>query len=130
FSPGSTNAPSGLPLICHLADVLSVAVAEHGVVELTEPDLPGCSSVDDSSVVSPEGVRSLPTGVVTFLLSDVEGSTHLWEGDEDEMGAAIARHYELLDAAIVLHGGVRPVEQGEGDSVVGAFVRPVDALSA
>jgi len=48
----------------------------------------------------------LPSGVVTFLLSDVEGSTRLWEGDQDTMGAAIARHYELLDAAITLHGGV------------------------
>ena len=71
----------------------------------------------------------LPSGVVTFFLSDVEGSTRLWEGDEDTMGAAIARHYELLDAAITLHGGVRPVEQGEGDSVVGAFTRPSDAVA-
>ena len=73
---------------------------------------------------------SLPTGVVTFLLSDVEGSTRLWEGDEALMRAAIARHYDLLDAAIALHGGVRPIEQGEGDSVVGAFIRPSDAVAA
>ena len=73
---------------------------------------------------------SLPTGVVTFLLSDVEGSTRLWEGDEEVMRAAIARHYELLDSAIALHGGVRPIEQGEGDSVVGAFARPSDAVAA
>ncbi|WP_287355601.1 AAA family ATPase, partial [Mesorhizobium sp.] len=46
------------------------------------------------------------------------------------MGAAIARHYELLDAAITLHGGVRPVEQGEGDSVVGVFAQPSDAIAA
>ncbi len=72
----------------------------------------------------------VPSGVVTFFLSDVEGSTRLWEGDEETMGAAIARHYELLDAAIVLHRGVRPVEQGEGDSVVGAFARPSDAIAA
>ncbi|MGH3997360.1 MAG: ATP-binding protein [Pseudonocardiaceae bacterium] len=85
---------------------------------------------DDVSMVSPGGTRSLPTGVVTFLLSDVEGSTRLWEGDEELMGAAIARHYELLDATIALHGGVRPVEQGEGDSVVGVFARPSDALAA
>ncbi|MGH4001093.1 MAG: hypothetical protein ACRDTJ_26955, partial [Pseudonocardiaceae bacterium] len=69
---------------------------------------------DDASVVSPVRARPLPTGVVTFLLSDIEGSTHPWDGDE-VMEAAIARHYELLDATIALHGGVRPVEQGEGD---------------
>jgi class 3 adenylate cyclase len=72
----------------------------------------------------------LPTGVVTFLLSDVEGSTRLWESNECAMEAAIARHYHLLDAAIQLHGGVRPVEQGEGDSVVGAFADVTDALVA
>jgi len=76
------------------------------------------------------GTTPLPSGVVTFLLSDVEGSTRMWEGDEDVMQAAIARHYELLDAAITLHGGVRPIEQGEGDSVVGAFPRPTDAVAA
>jgi class 3 adenylate cyclase len=96
--------------------------------------LPGFSTMDDSDAVlvtAAEGrTASLPSGVVTFLLSDVEGSTRLWEGDEKVMRAAIARHYELLDAAITLHGGVRPLEQGEGDSVVGAFTRPSDAVAA
>ncbi len=77
-----------------------------------------------------ERARSLPTGTVTFLLSDVEGSTRLWEADEDGAAAAIARHYELFDAAISLHEGVRPEEQGEGDSVVGAFALASDALGA
>ncbi len=72
----------------------------------------------------------LPTGTVTFLLSDVEGSTPMWEADRDAAASAIARHYELLDAAIVLHGGVRPLEQGEGDSVVAVFIRASDALAA
>ena len=40
------------------------------------------------------------------------------------------RHYEILDAAIGGHGGVRPVEQGEGDSVVGVFTRAGDAVAA
>jgi predicted ATPase/class 3 adenylate cyclase/DNA-binding CsgD family transcriptional regulator len=73
---------------------------------------------------------SLPTGVVTFLLTDVEGSTRVWEAGEDAAAAAIARHYELLNAAVTLHGGARPEEQGEGDSVVGAFARPADAVAA
>ena len=79
----------------------------------------------------PETVESeLPTGTVTFLLTDVEGSTKLWEAGADETAASIARHYELLDAAVALHGGVRPVEQGEGDSVVAAFSRASDAVAA
>ena len=72
----------------------------------------------------------LPVGTVTFLLTDVEGSTRLWESAPEAMGAAIARHYELLDEVISRHGGVRPVEQGEGDSVVAVFTRASDALAA
>ena len=72
----------------------------------------------------------LPAGTVTFLLTDVEGSSRLWEERPAAMGAAIARHYELLDDAIAAHGGVRPVEQGEGDSVVAAFARAGDAVRA
>ncbi len=53
----------------------------------------------------------LPVGTVMFLLTDVEGSTFLWESAPDAMGAAIHRHYQLLDAAIALHGGMRPQEQ-------------------
>jgi predicted ATPase/class 3 adenylate cyclase/DNA-binding CsgD family transcriptional regulator len=73
---------------------------------------------------------ALPTGTVTFLLSDVEGSTRRWEQMPEAMTRAIPRHYELMDAAIAERGGVRPLEQGEGDSVVGAFSRASDAVAA
>jgi predicted ATPase/class 3 adenylate cyclase/DNA-binding CsgD family transcriptional regulator len=72
----------------------------------------------------------LPSGTVTFLLTDVEGSTLAWEVDRTAMAAAMARHDELLAKAIATHGGYRPIEQGEGDSVVAAFVRASDALAA
>jgi len=73
---------------------------------------------------------SLPVGTVTFLLTDVEGSTTGWEADRGAMAAAIVRHYEILDAAVRARGGVRPVEQGEGDSVVAAFSLASDAVRA
>lgn len=72
----------------------------------------------------------LPTGTVTFLLTDVEGSTKRWEAEPEAMATAIALHYEILERAINDAGGVRPVEQGEGDSVVGAFSRASDAVAA
>ena len=72
----------------------------------------------------------LPVGTVTFMLTDIEGSTRLWDSASEAMEPAVARHYQLLDAAIALHGGVRPLEQGEGDSVVAAFTRASDALAA
>ena len=72
----------------------------------------------------------MPSGTVTFLLTDVEGSTSSWRDHPDQMAAAITRHYEILGAAIERWSGARPVEQGEGDSVVGAFTRASNALSA
>jgi predicted ATPase/class 3 adenylate cyclase len=82
--------------------------------------------------VSEGGVSAskLPTGTVTFLLTDVEGSTRRWEAASEVMGGAIDRHYELLDDAIARHGGLRPLEQGEGDSMVAAFSRASDAVAA
>ena len=72
----------------------------------------------------------LPVGTVTFLLTDVEGSTTGWETDRGAMAAAIVRHYEILDAAVRARGGVRPVEQGEGDSVVAVFSLASEAVRA
>ena len=72
----------------------------------------------------------LPTGTVTFLMTDIEGSTRAWVREADAMPAAVSRHYEILDEAVAAHGGVRPVEQGEGDSVVAAFSRASDAVAA
>ena len=47
----------------------------------------------------------LPTGTVTFMLTDIVGSTRTWESDEAAAGAAVTRHYELLDEVITRHGG-------------------------
>jgi predicted ATPase/class 3 adenylate cyclase/DNA-binding CsgD family transcriptional regulator len=71
----------------------------------------------------------LPTGTVTLLLADVEGSTRLWETQPEEMGAAVERLDRVLPEVIATHGGVRPVEQGEGDSFVVAFGRASDAVA-
>jgi class 3 adenylate cyclase len=71
----------------------------------------------------------LPEGVVTFLLTDVEGSSRLWEQDPEAMRAALAVHDGLVERAVAATGGVRPVEQGEGDSVVVAFGQASWALA-
>ena len=72
----------------------------------------------------------LPTGIVTLLLADVEGSTRLWETQPKEMTAAITRLNQTVSEIIASHDGVRPVEQGEGDSFVAAFARVSDAVAA
>jgi predicted ATPase/class 3 adenylate cyclase/DNA-binding CsgD family transcriptional regulator len=71
----------------------------------------------------------LPTGTVTLLLADVEGSTRLWETQPDEMTAALTRLNQAVSDTIAAHDGVRPIEQGEGDSFVAAFARASDAVA-
>src|ERR1700683_733903 len=82
----------------------------------------------DWSELSVSGL--VPTGTVTLLLADVEGSTRLWETQPDEMTAAIVRLNQAVSDIIAAHDGVRPVEQGEGDSFVAAFARASDAVAA
>jgi class 3 adenylate cyclase len=74
-------------------------------------------------------MSELPTGTVTLLLADVEGSTRLWETQPEAMKAAVERLDQTLSEAVAAHRGVRPVEQGEGDSFVIAFPRAADAIA-
>src|SRR5262245_43373435 len=71
----------------------------------------------------------LPTGTVTLLLADVEGSTRRWQSQPGEMTVAVASLDRTLCEVIAAHDGVRPVEQGEGDSFVVAFARASDAVA-
>src|SRR6516225_3269814 len=71
----------------------------------------------------------LPTGTVTLLLADVENSTRLWETQPEQMTAAFARFEQTVSELVAAHDGVRPVEQGEGDSFVVAFARAADAVA-
>jgi class 3 adenylate cyclase len=74
-------------------------------------------------------VSELPTGTVTLFMADVEDSTRLWESQPHEMTAAVARLDRTVCNIVATHGGVRPVEQGEGDSFVVAFARASDAVA-
>lgn len=74
-------------------------------------------------------VSELPTGTVTLLLADVEGSTRLWETQSDTMTTALEQLNHTVNDLVAHYGGVRPVEQGEGDSFVVAFARASDAAA-
>jgi predicted ATPase len=69
-----------------------------------------------------------PSGVVTFLFTDVEGSTRRWEADADAMRAALRVHDEVLRTAIENHDGY--VFSHSGDGVVAAFSSPTSAVDA
>lgn len=70
----------------------------------------------------------LPEGMVTFLFTDIEGSTRLWERHPVLMSAVIARHDALMRSVVEAHHGI--VFKMVGDAVCAAFARPVDALEA
>ena len=57
-----------------------------------------------------------PTGTVTFLFTDVEGSTRLWETHPEETRRALVRHDALVEDVIARHDGVLVKPRGEGDS--------------
>ena len=69
-----------------------------------------------------------PSGVVTFLFTDVEGSTRRWETDADLMRRALAAHDEVLRSAIEVHGGF--MFKHTGDGVCAAFSSPRAAVDA
>jgi class 3 adenylate cyclase len=69
-----------------------------------------------------------PSGVVTFLFTDVEGSTRRWEADADGMRAALAAHDEVLRDAIQAYGGW--LFKHTGDGVCAAFASPRSAVDA
>src|SRR5262245_17788115 len=70
----------------------------------------------------------LPAGTVTFLYTDLEGSTRQWEQHPAAMRAAVARHLALLRAAIRAQGG--HVFRTVGDGVCAAFATAPAALGA
>ena len=73
-------------------------------------------------------VTEPPTGNVTFLFTDIQGSTSMWERDAEGMRFALARHDELLESAIETHGGF--VFKTVGDAFCAAFSDVSDALEA
>ncbi|HEX5256684.1 MAG TPA: adenylate/guanylate cyclase domain-containing protein [Mycobacterium sp.] len=69
-----------------------------------------------------------PSGVVTFLFTDIEGSTRRWESDADNMRKALVAHDEVLRSAIASHDGY--VFSHSGDGVAAAFASPTSAVEA
>ena len=73
---------------------------------------------------------SLPSGIVTFLLTDIEGSTALWERAPEVMAVALERHDALVDEYVGRRHGFVIKSKGEGDSTLSVFRRVTDAAAA
>ena len=70
----------------------------------------------------------LPSGIVTFLFTDIEGSTKLAQQYPNAMPILLARHHEILRQTIQAQNGY--IFQNEGDSLAVAFHSPMDAVNA
>src|SRR5258706_4971323 len=73
---------------------------------------------------------NLPTGTVTFLFTDIEGSSQLWNQHPDVMLHVMARHDELVEGAVQQHHGMVVRPRGEGDSRFAVFAHAKDAVKA
>ena len=109
-----------------LVDDLAVLLSESFAGTAVAVGPPGVSRAGPGASV---GV-GLPDGTVTFLLTDIEGSTRLWETVPDAMEVALERHNRLLAGVIEEHGGVVVTSRGEGDSFFTVFPSAVAAVEA
>src|SRR5206468_4143619 len=117
-----------------LAEALELAAPERATLEAAahRRALPGAPGAGEQAALArrtagdqpPPPVRvaapaDLPLGTVTFLFTDIEGSTRRWEQHPQAMRAAVARHEALLRAAITAQSGV--VFRTVGDGLCAAF---------
>jgi class 3 adenylate cyclase/WD40 repeat protein len=72
---------------------------------------------------------ALPSGVTTFLMTDIEGSTRLWESRPGAMAEALMRHDEVIADVVAAHGG-HLVAAGDGDATTSVFGSATEAVSA
>ncbi len=73
-------------------------------------------------------MNHLPTGTATFLFTDIEGSTLLWEKHPNEMKSALAKHDSIIRAAVESHHGI--VIKNTGDGFHAVFEKTIDAILA
>jgi len=109
-----------------LAEDLAVLLSESFAGAAADAGPPG----ELSAGLGGGGQAGLPAGTVTFLLTDIEGSTRLWETVPDAMEVALERHDHVLAEVIGGHGGVVVTSRGEGDSFFAVFPSAVAAVEA
>ncbi len=111
-------------------DLVLTAVWTNGVVMSgsARPARMSFVGLRDSFVASDALSTTMPSGVVTFLFTDVEGSTRRWESDPDAMRIALADHDSVLQSVIEAHEGW--TFKHTGDGVCAAFSSACHAVDA
>src|SRR5262249_54061372 len=112
-----THSPAFVELSRHMADYSTNAEGGGATGSLRTGATRGDSPM-----------QALPTGTVTFLFTDLEGSTRLWEEQPSAMALALPRHDAILRRAVESHDGA--VVKSTGDGVHAVFVAAPDAVAA
>ena len=84
----------------------------------------------DPDIAAPPSASGFPVGTVTFLLTDVEGSTRRWDKHAAAMRHAMTMHDEVLSGQVAAFGGIQVESGREGDSVMAVFTRASDAVAS
>ena len=112
----------------HVGDVVSSALDDHAHMR-EDVSRGGSRPLLLGDVMRSAAAFSLPTGTVTFVLTDLDRLS--WKRDAPEaVAAAITQLDMVLDEVIGEHGGARPTQPGSGDTVVAVFSRASDAVRA
>jgi DNA-binding SARP family transcriptional activator/class 3 adenylate cyclase/predicted ATPase len=108
----------------------AVLAHDQALAAPSPPPRIGDDESDDGEGSSlPSASGELPTGVVTFLLTDIESSSRLWEIDAEGMAAALELHDDLIAGTVNGHGGRLLKAKGEGDATLSVFWRASDAVA-
>jgi class 3 adenylate cyclase len=73
---------------------------------------------------------ALPEGVLTFLLTDIQDSTALWDTAPSAMAEALAHHEQIVHECVAANGGILVKSKGEGDSTLSVFSQATAAATA
>ena len=93
-----------------------------------DPALAALPATGDGGEVA-SGPADLPTGVVTFLLTDIEGSSGLWEADPAAMADALELHDRVIAERVQACRGRLLKSKGEGDAALAVFRRASNAVA-
>jgi DNA-binding SARP family transcriptional activator/ketosteroid isomerase-like protein len=108
-------------------------VEELGIDPSPETEAVYLSLLDSSPTAAPAGpavTTELPSGVVTFLLTDIVESSALWEEHATAMATALERHDALVEAVVATHRGTLLKSKLEGDATISVFARATECATA
>lgn len=131
--PSSSDVGEAFPLLHQDTLIGAITTVMEPSEELPPGDVRLMRDLASHAATTINGVLEaapLPEGIVTFLMTDIQGSTRLWEEDPERMAVALRGHDELAQRLIREGGGVLVKWKGEGDSTFSVFTEPGEAVEA